>query len=167
MLMYSWVSSFLYVSLGFLWSRIVSGMKRLIHLVGTQFLFKSTLTSVRKHKVREGWIWGYDMKDKEGQVKVSQKIFFFLLTYLSFKMENQLAKSLAEASRVCFSAVSYCTGHNIESLRLTSVSSGMFPYWHCQWPYPKAALKIPTWHTTGASFLIPLCVRLSNDERGN
>lgn len=86
---------------------------------------------------------------------------------MSFKTENQLAKSLAEATRVCFSAVSYCTGHNIESLRLTSLSSGMFPYWHCQWPYLKAVLKTPVWHTTGAGFLIPLCVRLSSDERRN
>lgn len=56
------------------------------------------------------------MKDKEGQIKVNQKIFFFLLAHLGFKTENELAKSLAKAIQVHFSAVSYCTGHNIEGL---------------------------------------------------
>lgn len=47
------------------------------------------------------------MKDKEVQVKVNQKIFFFLLLYLGLKTKNQLAKTLAVAIRVYFSAVSY------------------------------------------------------------
>lgn len=47
------------------------------------------------------------MKDKEVQVKVSQKIFFLLSPYLSLKTKNHLAKSLAVTIRVCFSAVSY------------------------------------------------------------
>lgn len=41
--------------------------------------------------------------------------------------------------------------------------SGMCPYWHCQWPHSKVALQILTWHTTGASFLILLRGRLSDD----
>lgn len=34
------------------------------------------------------------MKGKEGQVKVSRKIFFFLLTYLSFKTELSWLRAL-------------------------------------------------------------------------
>lgn len=53
------------------------------------------------------------MKDKEGLVKFSQKIFFFLLAHLGLETENQLAKSLAEAIQVCFSTASYSMGYNI------------------------------------------------------
>lgn len=53
------------------------------------------------------------MKNKEGQVKVSQKIFFFLLAHLGLQTENQLAQSLAKGIQFWFFAISYCTGCDI------------------------------------------------------
>lgn len=52
------------------------------------------------------------MKDKEGQVKVRQKIFLSVSTHGSSN-RNQLAEHLAEGIQVYFSAISYCTGCDI------------------------------------------------------
>lgn len=143
-------------------------MESPVHLVGTQFLIKWALTYFwegTQNKGKKGL--GKPHERQEGQVKVSRKIFFFLLAHLGLQTENQLVKSLAHAIQVFFLQLVTAQAVIFESYKLTSLSSGMFPYWHCQWPYLKAVLKISTWHTTGADFFIPQCVRLSNDLRGN
>lgn len=69
------------------------------------------------------------MKDKEGQVKVSQKRFFFLLVPLVLQTEINWLSALLKEFKSIFLQLVTAQAVIFESHRLTSLPfSGMFPY---------------------------------------